>query len=197
MIQFNKKERIMKWFRVAFPFFAIIVCNEGCASITPVNLSMSQGSKTVSMTSNINKEYEVIKHFKVKQAVPFLFLFRLNPDGGQADLNELLAPELISSQADAVVNLSIKGDGDIKDVFLPVGLGLLSGIVISPVFYFVMTIPLFEDLKTYEVEGDLVKYISQTSLPEKTKELIDPLTGLPLQKQKIEYDPETGLPKKE
>ncbi len=192
----NKEERIMKWFDVAFPFIVIIVCIEGCASLTPVNLSVSQGSKTISMTSNINREYEVVKHFKVKQKAPFLFLSRLAPEGANADLNKLLEPELINTQADAIVNLSIKGDAEATDIALPVGFGLFGGLAFAPLFV-LMAVPFFEDLKTYEVEGDLVKYIAQATSPEKAKELLDPLTGLPTQKPKIKYDAETGLPIKE
>jgi hypothetical protein len=186
----KKKNIIERYYKVVV-FFAVLLCVEGCASITPVKLSAHQSMKTISMTSNINKEYTIIRHFKVKQKS------RMSPYGASADFNELITPDLISSQADAIVNVSIKGDAAIPDVFFPIGLGLLGGLTLSPMFYFLIPVPLFEDLKTYEVEGDLVKYIDQTSAPVMTKELIDPLTGLPQQKQKIKYDAETGLPVKE
>lgn len=190
-------KRIAKWFTMVVIYFAVILPIEGCASLTPVNLSVHQDLKTVSMTSAINKEYTVLRHFKVKQKSPFLFISRLSPYGAGVDLNELITPELVSSKADAIVNLSIKGDAAIADVFLPIGLGLLGGITLSPIFYFLVPIPVFEDLKTYEIEGDLVRYVEQPSIPVKFRELIDPSTGLPIQKQKIKYDPETGLPVKE
>jgi hypothetical protein len=185
-----------RWF---FPILAISLvffCCTGCASITPVNLSLLPGSKTISMSSNINKEYSVIKHFKIRQNVPVLFLSRLSPYGATADISDLIEPEMLSSHADAVVNLSIKGEADIKDVFLPVGIGVLGGIVLSPVFYFFVAIPFLEDLKTYQVEGDLVTYINTKQTP-RVIQPVDPNTGLPLKKPAIQYDPNTGLPIKE
>ncbi len=192
-----KKKSMRKCIYTIFTLVVTLSCVESCASITPVNISLWPGTKPVSLTSNINREYTMVKHFRVKQKVPVLFVFRLSPYGAAADINEMIAPELQSSQADAIVNLSVKGNAEIQDVFLPIGIGLLSGLILSPTFFFLMAVPFYEDLKTYEVEGDLVKYTAQTTSPEKQNELFDPLTGLPKQKQKIEYDPETGLPKKQ
>ena len=47
------------------------------------------------------------------------------------------------------------------------------------------------------LSNTLVKYIEQTPSREKGIEPFDPLIGLPIQKQKIKYDAETGLPIRE
>lgn len=193
----SKEHKTGKCIHTIITLALIISCLESCASITPVTISIRPGSKPVSMNANINREYTMVKHFRVKQKVPVLFVFRLSPYGAAADINEMIAPELQSSQADAIVNLSVKGNAEIQDVFLPIGIGLLGGLILSPTFFFITVIPFYEDLKTYEVEGDLVKYVAQATSPENPKEPFDPLTGLPKQKPKIEYDPETGLPKKQ
>jgi len=171
----------------------MMVCIQSCASFTPVDFSLFAGTKTVSMTANINREYKVIKHIKVQQKVPFLFLVRLHPQSGSADLNELLGPELKNSEADALVNVTIKGNVAFGDVMLPLGLGFLGGLMFPPMFV-LMAIPLYEDLKTYTVEGDLVKYIDRQTEPDQFKQSFDPLTGSPTEKKKITYDAETGLP---
>jgi len=165
---------------------------QSCASFTPVNLGMNLGSKPVCMSSNINKEYTVVKHIKIKQKVPFLFLVRMKPDAGGVDLNELLAVDLNSSQADAVVNVCIKGEPAFGDVVLPVAIGLLTGLMFPP-FFLLATVPMFEDLKTYEVEGDVVRYVyHDKSLPVELP--IDPNTGQPVKPAALKFDPVTGLP---
>jgi len=199
MIRMSKKI-----LRAATVLFIFIFC-EGCASYTSVSLSSNQ-SRTVSMTANINREYRVIKHIRVEQKLPFLFIVRMSPEHGHPDLDEMLQPEIDASQGDAVVNVKIKGEAELGDVFLPVGIGVLGGIAFAPLFV-IAAIPLYEDLKTYTVEGDIVKYIGEKLLPETEKpspaaeklqaapiQRIDPETGLPLPKPKLQFDPSTGLP---
>ncbi len=171
------------------------LCFPYCASFTSVDLSLRPGTKTVSMTTDINRKYEVVKHIVVQQKVSFLFLVRMNAQNGSVDLNELLRSELSNSQADALVNVSIRGKVAIGDVALPLGIGFLGGIMFPPLFL-IMVIPMYEDLKTYEVEGDLVRYIDQPAATDQSVKPFDPLTGVPVEKKNIQFDPETGLPVK-
>jgi hypothetical protein len=179
-----------KIFGAVVVFSMFVIC-EGCASYTSVSLSSNQ-AKTVSMTANINREYRVIKHIKVEQKIPFLFLVRINPESGHPEVDEMLQPEIDASQGDAIVNVKITGEAALGDVFLPVGVGVLGGIAFAPLFIFAVT-PFYEDLKTYTVEGDIVKYTEGKKLPEPEKKF-DPVTGLPAAKPAPRFDPATGLP---
>lgn len=188
----------------------------GCASFTSVSLSVNRGDKVVSMTSNINKEYRFVKHVKIQQKVPLLFLARVNPQGGSPDLDELLQPEFAETPGDAIVNVKIKGEAALGDVILPVGMGIVGAFVFPPLLVISM-FPLYEDLKTYTVEGDIVKYVGEQlppggeklppavdkptpvvgKLPPVPVQRIDPETGLPVKKPVLRFDPSTGLPVKE
>lgn len=172
------------------------LCFQHCASFTNVDFSLRPGTKPVSMTAQINREYVIVKHVVIQQKVPLLFLQRLNPQSGSADLNELLAPELKNSEADALVNVTIKGIAAFGDVMLPLGVGFFGGLLFPP-FFVLMAVPMFEDLKTYTVEGDLVRYSDVPKQPENEKEKFDPLSGVSKEKRKILFDAETGLPIKE
>jgi len=178
----------------------------GCASFTSVSLSVNRGDKVVSMTSNINKEYRTVKHIKVQQKIPLLFLVRINPASGSPDLDEMLLPELSTVEGDAIVNVTIKGEAALGDVILPVGIGIVGAFIFPPLLFFT-AFPLYEDLKTYSVEGDIVKYVGEQLPPAAVKSVpvvekpapipaqrIDPETGLPVKKSKIQFDPNTGLP---
>ncbi len=144
------------------------------------------------MTANINREYRVIKHIKVEQKIPFLFLVRMNPESGHPEVDEMLQPEIDASQGDAIVNVKIKGEAAFGDVFFPVGVGVVGGIAFAPLFILAV-IPLYEDLKTYTVEGDIVMYTDDKKLPE-PEQKFDPVTGLPASKPMPRFDPVTGLP---
>jgi hypothetical protein len=95
-------------------------------------------------------------------------------------------------------------------------MGVVGGVVFPPLFSIAM-FPLYEDLKTYTVEGDIVKYVGEQlppvgekllpavekaapvveKLPPAPRQRIDPETGLPVEKPKTRFDPTTGLPIKE
>ncbi len=181
----------------------------GCASFTSVSLSVNRGDKVVSMTSNINKEYRIIKYVKVEQKVPFLFLVRINPASGSPNLDDMLQPELAAAEGDAIVNVKVKGEAALGDVILPIGMGIVGAFLFPPLGFIAM-FPLYEDLKTYTVEGDVVKYVGEKlppaaekpppvveKLPPAPKQRIDPETGLPVKKTKVQFDPNTGLPIKQ
>lgn len=177
---------------VCFLFIAgMLVLSEGCASLTTVSLSTNQ-AKPISMTANINKEYRVLKHIKVVQSVPFLFLVRLNPENAAPDIDQLLQPEFAATPGDAIVNVKIEGKPFFGDIFFPIGFGVVGGIAFSPLFLFVAA-PFFEDLKTYTIEGDIVQYIEPNPIL-KPNQQFDPVTGLPVRSTTIQFDPNTGLP---
>ena len=178
---------------VFFLLAGVLILSGGCASYTSVSLSTNQ-SKPVSMTSNINKEYSVMKHIRVVQKVPFLFLLRINPENANPNLDELLQPVFAETPADAIVNVRLQGSTSLGDVILPIGLGIAGGLVFAPLFVFVVT-PFFEDLKTYSLEGDIVRY-SESSKPSEPKQKFDPVTGLPTENPTPRFDPATGLPMK-
>ena len=166
----------------------------GCASSSSVYLSMNRGDKVMSITSNVNKEYRVIRHMSAEQKIPFLFMVRMFPGETKPDLDAMVSLELTTAQADAMVNVKFRGETSIGDALLPVGLGFFGGLAFPPLFV-IMALPLYEDLKTYAIEGDLVKYVEPQEAPESDRKF-DPITGLPLTKPAIHIDPMTGLPMK-
>jgi hypothetical protein len=203
--------------------FSLLFSCWGCASFTSVTIDSKSFPRPISMTSDIDREYRVIQHFKKAQKVPFLFLVRLSPEGGAFNLNEELQNEPGIMDGDALVNTTIKGQAAIGDVALPIVVGIGGGLVFPPLFLF-LACPFYEDLKTYTIEGDIVKYVGgqrppaeeipnpviekippvvehpapvkekSSPLPEKR---IDPETGLPVKKTTVRFDPNTGLPIKE
>jgi hypothetical protein len=169
--------------------FAILaLCS--CAS-APVMLSVSHPAP-ISFTSNINRKYYVVKHFSLEQKEPFLFLQRLF-FAGKPKLDKMLEKELKSTDFDAIVNLKITGAASAGDISLPVVLGLGGALLISPSLLTLAFLPLFEDLKTYTIEGDAVKYADDV-LPVSQFLRFDPSTGLPLKSDSVRFDPNTGLP---
>ena len=170
----------------------VLLLANGCASSNSVYLSMNREDKVMSITSNVNKEYRVIRHMSAEQKNPFLFIARMFPGEVKPDLDAMVSLELTTSQADAIVNVKFRGETSIGDALLPLGLGFFGGLAFPP-FFFIMMSPLFEDLKTYAIEGDLVKYVEPMQAPESVRQF-DPITGLPITKPPVQFDPKTGLP---
>jgi hypothetical protein len=176
----------------------------GCASFTSVTVESRGVMKPISMTSNINREYSVVKHFKREQKAPFLFLARLNPGGGTFNLDEELQDEPGFGEGDALVNTSVKSQVAFGDILFPIVVGVGGGLIFPPFFFF-LACPFYEDLKTCVVEGDIVKYVAEKSAPAGEKlppavekpapeQKFDPVTGLPAAKPAPRFDPATGLP---
>ena len=182
----------MKCIATILTIGCVIILANGCASSSTVYLSMSREDKVMSMTPNINREYRTIKHMRAAQKAPFLFLVRMFPGEAQPNLDEMVTPEFMTAQADAMVNMKFRGETSVGDVLLPVGVGLIGGLAFPPLFIFMM-FPIFEDLKTYSVEGDIVKYVGTQQAPGSERKF-DPITGLPLTKPALYIDPMTGLP---
>lgn len=192
---------------------SVLFLGGGCASMTSVAVESKGVMKPISMTPNINREYIVIKHFKKEQKAPFLFLTRLNPAGAAFNLDEELRNEPGFGEGDAVVNVSVKSQLAMGDLLFPLVVGVGGGLIFPPFFAF-LACPLYEDLKTCVVEGDIVKYAAEApapggekiaptvekptpvveKLPAKPIQRIDPETGLPMKEPSIQFDPNTGLP---
>jgi len=116
----------------------------------------------------------------VKQKVPLLFLLRVSPAGAKPDLSELLEPELIAAQGDAVVNVRIEGTADFFNVILPIGVGVIGGAILWSPLYVFTVFPLFEDLKTYTVEGDIVKYVEGKAIPDREQKFEPVIAKFPV-----------------
>lgn len=172
--------------------YGIALLISGCATVhfDALNISVP-----VMMNAKNAPPPRTVTHFTLRQNVSFLFLHRLI-GAGKPDVSAMLENQLRLTPGDAIVNLRIHGDTDVGDFLLPIGVGFAGGIIFPP-FYFFLYQPLLFDLKSYTIEGDVVTYgIPPTPVPAVVPK-IDPFTGLPLIENKtVEFDPETGLPKK-
>jgi hypothetical protein len=140
------------------------------------------------------KNYIVVEHFSMVQDRSMLFLKRLH-GGGHPDIPAMLEKQLKKTPGDAIINLKIAGETREMDVVAPVIFGIAGSFVFPPFFILALE-PLFTDLKTYSIEGDVIRYTGSTD-GKKDPIRIDPETGLPANATApIEFDPETGLPKK-
>lgn len=148
----------------------------------------------VLLNAPAENEYIVVEHFSVLQDRSMLFLKRLH-GGGHPDVNAMLASQLKKTPGDAIINLTIKGETRETDVIAPVVLGIAGSFVFTP-FIILAFEPLFADLKSYSLEGDVIRYIGKDGRIHDSLR-IDPDSGLPVKRTApIEFDPETGLPKK-
>lgn len=170
------------------------------SSCATVNMDASMVRVPVMMNVQDIPPPRSVTHFEKEQKVPFLFLHRLF-GGAKPDLSAMLQEQLQATPGDAIVNLRIHGDTNIGDLLLPVAVGTVGLFVFPPMVLFVYE-PLFFDLKTYTVEGDVVTFKDAPLLPVPAPAVapaIDPMTGLPVapgEKKKVDFDPETGLPKR-
>ncbi len=166
----------------------------GCMQVE-FDLTAHEVGIPVSMNSNAGRPYNVIAHFKTGQQEKGIFIQRLY-GGAQPDLNAMVQRQLAKTDGDAIVNVKIKGEAQFGDVLLPVIFGI-GGTFVHPLFSFFIFEPFFTDLKTYTVEGDIVRF-TDTEQKRNPFVRLDPATGLPVQsKPRVEFDPETGLPKRE
>lgn len=149
----------------------------------------------VIMNSKNLPRHTVVTHFSLRQESSFLFADRLF-GGGKPDLTRMVQQQLTLTPGDAMVNVRIHGDTNVGDFLLPIIFGAAGGFVFPPLVLFVYE-PLFYDLKTYTIEGDIIRYSVEPKSQSGKILYFDPMTGLPIEeKKKTEYDPETGLPKK-
>lgn len=123
-----------------------------------------------------------------------LFLKRLH-GGAHPDINGMLEKQLKKTPGDAIINLKIAGETREMDVVSPMIFGIAGSFAFAP-FIILAFEPLFTDLKTYSIEGDVIRYIGRTGKRNDPLK-INPETGLPADNAApIEFDPDTGLPKK-
>ncbi len=149
----------------------------------------------VSMTSHAGRAYTVLRHFTIEQDRSSLFIKRLW-GGGLPDITSMLAKELKKTPGDAIINLSIEGNIHATDAALPVIIGIGGVFIFPPLILFIFE-PLFTDLKSFTAEGDIIVFTEDNQNRKKSPPIIDPMTGLPIKEDiKIEFDPDTGLPKK-
>ncbi len=160
------------------------LCVSGCASFNSFEFSSVKTNKPISMTNEINRPYIVVRHFVVEQKTPLLFLARM-VTAGNPNLDDLLQNELTGG--DAIVNVRIKGYLHIGDMLLPIAIGI-GGVFVEPILLFVSFMPFFLDLKSYSVEGDLVRYTSSISTKDSDQHKSD-VIDIPLR-----FNPETGVP---
>ncbi len=129
----------------------IIISFTGCMT---VNLTAEGVEKTVAMSSNVNKKYTIVKHFS-KDLKGYFTIFNLVTIS-DPKVSELIRNELISAQGDAVINIKIQGQTTFIDGLVPIGLGVIGGIIAPPYGTFASYLI---GLRTYTVEGDVIKYL--------------------------------------
>ncbi|MFA5835011.1 MAG: hypothetical protein WDA22_16155 [Bacteroidota bacterium] len=163
---------------------------QGCA----VHFDAINASVPVMMNAKNVSSYKLVTHFSLHQDVQFLFLPRLF-GGAKPDINAMIENQLRLTPGDAIINVRIHGDTEVGDFLLPIVIGTAGAFVFPPMSIFIYE-PFFYDLKSYTVEGDIIRYDILQQFQAKPLLKIDPMTGLPVEEQKKEFDPETGLPKK-
>ena len=169
----------------------LLILSEGCMT---VNLSVSSATKPVLMNNEVGRKYAVVKHVSEELKAYFTFFDVITVK--HPEIEKLINRELELNKGDAFINLTITGQTTIVDKAVPIVAGIVGSIVIPAGGFLAASMI---GIRTYTVEGDIIQYLDREepvkiSLPI----LIDPMTGLPIKKEekKIEYDPETGLPKK-
>lgn len=172
----------------------------GCAALsiiagcTTLDLDMRAVDVPVMVNAPREREYSTVTHFSVEQEKSMFFLRRMF-GGGHPDVTSMLQKQLQKNPGDAIINLRIKGDTKEIDIAVPIVIGIAGTFAFAPLFIIALE-PLFADLKSYTLEGDIIRWKPEKK-PAPQPVLIDPDTGLPVEKKKsvIEFDPETGLPK--
>ena len=165
----------------------VLSCLTGCMTL---DFSVKNSAVPVLLNTPAEKEYVIVEHFSVLQDRSMLFLKRLH-GGGHPDIQGMLDKQLKKTPGDAIINLSITGETREMDVVGPLIFGIAGAFMFSPLIIIAFE-PIFADLKTYSIEGDVIRYTGQANRIQ-----IDPETGLPIHTSAPgEFDPETGLPKK-
>jgi hypothetical protein len=165
----------------------ILACLTGCMTL---DFSVKNTAVPVLLNAPSEKEYVVVEHFSVLQDRSMLFLKRLH-GGGHPDIQGMLDKQLKKTPGDAIINLTITGETREMDVVGPLIFGIAGAFVFTPLVIIAFE-PMYADLKSYSIEGDVIRYTKKENrIP------IDPETGMPVQTPAPgEFDPETGLPKK-
>lgn len=172
--------------------FIILFTLCGCRT---VDLSVYDNSKPVSFNRTSNRQDVFVRHFS-RDAKAYFTMFNLIT-AKNVEFDKIIQEELNANNGDGIINLKIKGQDTFIDQIIPVAVGMF-GIIIMPNTPIGVFAAYMIGLRTYTIEGDIVRYIDKEE-PSKNSQQnkIDPSTGLPNKKEdkKIEFDPETGLPK--
>ena len=123
----------------------------GCAT---VHLTAIGIKKPAAMTSNVNKEFTIVRHFS-RDLRGYFTIFNLvtisNPN-----VSKVIEEEITAGQGDAVINIAIKGQTTFIDGAVPVLLGILGAIIVPPYGVYASNLV---GMRTYTVEGDVIKYV--------------------------------------
>lgn len=121
----------------------------GCMTVM---LTAEGVDKPAAMTSNVNKKFTIVKHFS-RDIKAIFVIFNLvtvtNPK-----VNEVIRNEIVAGHGDAVINITIKGQTTFIDGLVPVAAGVAASFL-SPFGIFAFNLI---GLRTYTVEGDVIKY---------------------------------------
>jgi hypothetical protein len=171
---------------------AFLLC--GCRT---VDLTMNDNSKFVSLNNPRDRNYSFVKHFSRDEKAYFT-LFNI-VTAKNVNIDNVVQQEISAGGGDGVVNLKIKGQDTFIDQIVPIGVGVI-GTLLMPTTPFGFFAAYMIGMRTYSIEGDIVRYSDQED-PVKNSKLIksDTTKVLPSKKEipkVIEYDPDTGLPKK-
>jgi hypothetical protein len=122
----------------------------GCMTVP---LSSGSVYKPIAMSGNINKKFNVIKHFKsdFKSWFTLFNLVQLN----DPKVTEILNNELNATQGDAIINVKLEGQTTFVDGLIPVIVGVIGTIAAPPYGGYASSLI---GARTYTVEGDVVKY---------------------------------------
>ena len=128
----------------------LILTSTGCMTV----LLTTEGiEKPVGMTSNVNKEFTIVKHF-IRHSKGYFIIFNL-VTLSDPKLKDLVNNEILAGQGDAVINVKIEGQTTFIDGFASVGLGFIGGLAAPP---FGSLLGDLFGMRTYTIEGDVIKY---------------------------------------
>lgn len=122
----------------------------GCMT---VHLTVEGYDKPVSMTNNVNKNFVIVKHFKRELKAVFVIFNLVTVSNPQ--IEKVIRNEVLSAQGDAAINVKIQGQITFVDGFVPVALGVIGAVVAPPYGAYISNLI---GLRTYTVEGDIIKY---------------------------------------
>jgi hypothetical protein len=135
-----------------FIFSIVAACLLSFVGCMTVNLTAEGIEKPAAMSSNVNKKFTIVKHFS--RDVKGIFLIFDLVTVSDPKINDIIRNELVAGQGDAVINIKIQGQTTFIDGLVPVAAGV-AGSFLSPLGVFASNLI---GLRTYTVEGDVIKY---------------------------------------
>jgi hypothetical protein len=133
-------------------FFAVVYMLSFVGCMT-VHLTSEGVEQPVSMTNNVNKNFIIVKHFSRELKGWFTFFNLVTVQSPK--VAEVIRSELIAAKGDAVINIKIKGQFTFIDGLIPAAAATLGSLIAPPwgglLGYLI-------GLRTYTVEGDVIRY---------------------------------------